>query len=132
MIVIMTSEERAQLIEDIERSANIRRGIVEQARLGHDFDIAAAWEEVEAFDASINARVEEARISNHSNSEALLTAKEFLDLSTKLFADMKLWIEEASKEGSLSASDLAMLHASMKIVERATLKTAAIKPERAD
>jgi hypothetical protein len=131
MIVIMTSEERAQLVVDIERSAIIRRGIVEQARVGHDFDIAAAWEEVEALESSINARLEEARISNQ-RPEALLSAKEFLDVSTKLFADMKLWIEEASKEGSLSASDLAMLHASMKIVERATLKAADIKPERAD
>jgi hypothetical protein len=63
----MTSEDRAQLVEDIERSANIRRGIAEQARLGHDFDIAAAWEEVEGLDASINARVEEARSSNQGD-----------------------------------------------------------------
>jgi hypothetical protein len=126
----MTSEERAQLVEDIERSANTRRGIAEQARLGRDFDIAAAWEEVEQLDASINARVDNERLSHHDGGKALLTAQEFLDISTKLFADMKVWIEEASREGSLSASDLAMLDASMKIVERATLKGAEIK--RAD
>ena len=43
----MTSDERAQLIEDINRSANIRESIVEQARLSKEFDIAAAWEELE-------------------------------------------------------------------------------------
>jgi hypothetical protein len=63
MMVTMTSEERAQLIEDIERSANLRRGIAEQARLGHDFDIAAAWEEVDELDASVNARIRKARTS---------------------------------------------------------------------
>ena len=130
MIVIMTSEERAQLVEDIERSANTRQDIAEQARLGRDFDIAAAWEDVEELDASINARVNNERLSHHSGGKALVTAKELLDISTKLFADMKVWIEEASKEGSLSTSDLAMLDASMKIVERATLKSAEIK--RAD
>jgi hypothetical protein len=58
-----------------------------------------------------------------------MTAKEFLDLSTKLFSDMKAWIGEAAKDDTLSASDLAMLNASMKIVERVTLKEAATKPD---
>jgi hypothetical protein len=58
----MTSDERAQLIEDIDRSANIREGIVEQARLSKDFDIAAAWNEVEELDESINQRVGDARV----------------------------------------------------------------------
>jgi hypothetical protein len=58
----MTSDERAQLIEDIDRSANIREGIVEQARLSKDFDIAAAWNEVEELDESINKRVGDARV----------------------------------------------------------------------
>ncbi len=58
-----------------------------------------------------------------------MTAKEFLDLSTKLFADMKAWIGEAAKDDTLSASDLAMLSASMKIIERVTLKEVEIKPE---
>ena len=57
-----------------------------------------------------------------------MTAKEFLDLSTKLFTDMKAWVAEAAKGDTLSASDLAMINASMKIVERVTLKEAEIKP----
>lgn len=61
-----------------------------------------------------------------------MTAKEFLDVSTKLFADMKVWITEASKDSALSPSDLVMLEAAMKIVERVTLKEAAVKPERAN
>jgi hypothetical protein len=60
-IVGMTSDERAQLIEDIDRSANIREGIVEQARLSKAFDIAAAWQELEKLDASISERVRKAR-----------------------------------------------------------------------
>ena len=58
-----------------------------------------------------------------------MTAQEFLSLSTSLFRDMKDWIGEAAKDNTLSPSDLAMLEASMKIVERVTLKEAAIKPE---
>ena len=61
-----------------------------------------------------------------------MTAQEFLDVSTKLFGDMKIWVAEASKDGGLSASDLAMLNASMKIVERVTLREAETKPERPD
>ena len=57
----MTSDERAQLIEDIGRSANIRTGIVEQARLSKEFDIAAAWQELEGRDRSITQRLVEAR-----------------------------------------------------------------------
>lgn len=62
----------------------------------------------------------------------MLTAKEFLDVSTKLFGDMKVWIAEAAKDDGLSASDLAMLNASMKIVERVTLKEVEVKPDRAN
>ena len=65
-------------------------------------------------------------------TEVRLTAKEFLDVSTKLFADMKLWIAEASKDDALSASDLAMLNASMKIVERVTLQEVDVKADRAN
>ena len=61
-----------------------------------------------------------------------MTAKEFLDISTKLFADMKTWIGEAAKDDALSASDLVMLNASMKIVERVTLKEVETKPEKAN
>jgi len=57
----MTPDERAQLIEDIQRSATFRAGIVEQARMDKRFDIAAAWEELEDLDASIALRVKQAR-----------------------------------------------------------------------
>ena len=53
----MTSDERAQLIEDIKKSDNLRRGIVERAELSEDFDILAAWEEVEKLDESIGKRI---------------------------------------------------------------------------
>jgi len=49
------------LIEDIQRSATFRAGIVEQARMDKRFDIAAAWEELEDLDASIALRVKQAR-----------------------------------------------------------------------
>ena len=58
---MMTSDERAQLVEDIKRSDNLRRGIVERAELSKDFDILAAWEEVEKLDESITARIVAAR-----------------------------------------------------------------------
>ena len=58
----MTSDERAQLIEDIQRAAKVRERIVEQARLDKAFDIAAAWEEREALDQSINQRVIKSRL----------------------------------------------------------------------
>jgi hypothetical protein len=58
----MTPDERDQLIEDIGRSANIREGIVGQARLSKAVDIAAAWQELEKLDASINDCLVKARI----------------------------------------------------------------------
>jgi hypothetical protein len=61
-----------------------------------------------------------------------MTADEFVRLSTKLFADMKAWVAEAAKDDTLSASDLALLNASMKIVERVTLKEADRKPDTAN
>ena len=39
----MTPDERAQLVEDIKRSDNLRRGIIERAELSKDFDLLAAW-----------------------------------------------------------------------------------------
>jgi len=57
----MTSDERAQLLEDIKKSDNVRRGIVERAEMSQEFDIVAAWEEVERLDASIYKRILEAR-----------------------------------------------------------------------
>lgn len=59
----MNSDERAQLIEDIYRSATMRSHIVEQARLDKQFDIAAAWDDVGELDKSINRRVIEIRTS---------------------------------------------------------------------
>jgi hypothetical protein len=59
-----------------------------------------------------------------------MTAKEFLDVSTKLFEDTKVWVAEASKDGALSPSDLALINAAMKIIERVTLKEANVKPAR--
>lgn len=61
-----------------------------------------------------------------------MTAAEFLKISTQLFSDMRVWIAEASKDDQLSASDLAMLNACMKIVERVTLREAVEKPEKAN
>lgn len=58
----MTSEERAQLIEDIRRSASICEQIIEQASLDKEFDIAAAWETLDELDGSINQRVVNARV----------------------------------------------------------------------
>jgi hypothetical protein len=58
----MTSDERAQLVEHIKRSDNLRRGIVERAELSQDFDILAAWEEVEKLDESITKRIGAARM----------------------------------------------------------------------
>jgi hypothetical protein len=57
----MTSDERAQLIEDIRRS-NVKRGrIIEQADADESFDLAAAWETLDELDRSINDRVVKAR-----------------------------------------------------------------------
>ena len=57
----MTADERAQLVEDIKKSDNLRRGIVERAELSKDFDILAAWEEVQKLDESITKRIVAAR-----------------------------------------------------------------------
>ena len=57
----MTIDERDQLIEDMKRSDTLRRGIVERAELDRQFDILAAWEEVEKIDKSINERIAGAR-----------------------------------------------------------------------
>jgi hypothetical protein len=59
----MNAEQRAQLVEDIKRSASMREGIVEQARLDVKFDIAAAWEELDELDKTINERVKQSRVA---------------------------------------------------------------------
>ncbi len=61
-----------------------------------------------------------------------MTSKEFVELSSKLFKDMTTWIAEASKGGSLTTSDLAVLNSAMTLVERVTLKEADQKPETAN
>lgn len=58
----MTSDERAQLVEDIKTSSNKRREIAERAGLSEDFDIAAAWEALDELDRSIDERVANARV----------------------------------------------------------------------
>ena len=57
----MTQDERAQLLEDIRTSNSKRADILERARASHDFDIPAAWQEVEELDASIARRIAHAR-----------------------------------------------------------------------
>jgi hypothetical protein len=60
--IFMTSDERAQLLEDIRRSNSMRERILEQAILDEEFDLAAAWETLEELDKSINARVPKSRV----------------------------------------------------------------------
>ena len=60
----MTSDERAQLIEDIRRSNVKRERIIEQASADESFDLAAAWETLDEIDRSINERLEKARVDN--------------------------------------------------------------------
>ena len=57
----MTRDERAQLIEDIERANNKRRDIIEMARASEDFDIVAAWETLDELETSITQRIIAAR-----------------------------------------------------------------------
>ena len=57
----MTVDERAQLVEDIRTSSGRRRDIVERAERSADFDIVAAWEELEDLDESIYKRIQTAR-----------------------------------------------------------------------
>jgi hypothetical protein len=58
----MTSDERAQLIEDIRRSTSMRERILERASVDEEFDLAAAWETLEELDKSINARVPKSHV----------------------------------------------------------------------
>ena len=57
----MTPDERAQLVEDIKMAASKRREIAERAALDTEFDIAAAWEELDELDESINKLVAKSR-----------------------------------------------------------------------
>jgi hypothetical protein len=58
----MTPDERAQLVEDIKRSAKTRHDIAERAELSKDFDIAAAWEVLADVDDSIRKGITKARL----------------------------------------------------------------------
>ena len=57
----MTSDERAQLVEDIKKSNRTRDEIVQRAEADKDFDVVAAWETVDELDASIAKRILKAR-----------------------------------------------------------------------
>jgi hypothetical protein len=57
-----------------------------------------------------------------------MTPQQFLDLSTKLFNDMKAWVAEAGKSDSLAPADVASLEAAMRVIERVTLREADVEP----
>jgi hypothetical protein len=59
----MTIDERAQLVEDIRVSSVKRRDIAERAQLDSDFDIAAAWEEIQELDTSIRNRIGHSQVT---------------------------------------------------------------------
>jgi hypothetical protein len=59
----MTSDERAQLVEDIKMAGSKRRDIAERAAMDEAFDLSAAWEELDELDKSINKRVAESRVT---------------------------------------------------------------------
>jgi len=58
----MTSDERAQLLEDIKKSNKMRADILERAAKDQEFDLAAAWETRDELDASIDDRIIHARL----------------------------------------------------------------------
>jgi hypothetical protein len=60
-----------------------------------------------------------------------MTAAEFVALSTALVKDINLWVTEASRDGSLSPGDLALLEATLSVISKVTIKEAEVKPERA-
>ena len=59
------------MVEDIKKSDNLRRGIVERAELSKDFDILAAWEEVEKLEESITKRIKTARMHHEGATGGL-------------------------------------------------------------
>ena len=58
----MTSDERAQLLEDIKKSNKMRGDILERAAKDQEFDLAAAWQTRDELDASIDDRIIRARL----------------------------------------------------------------------
>jgi hypothetical protein len=61
-----------------------------------------------------------------------MTAAEFADLSVKVLSDLRNWIAEASKDETVSTSDLAVLQTAMMTIERATFKGTETKPDTAN
>lgn len=59
----MNSDERDQLVEDIRTSNAKRVQIVERAETDPDFDISAAWEDLDELEASIATRIKNARLT---------------------------------------------------------------------
>ncbi len=57
-----------------------------------------------------------------------MTPEEFIDLSTRLVADLQAWVVEVGKEDGLSAADLETLQTATHIVERVTLREAQEPP----
>ncbi|HEY7171774.1 MAG TPA: hypothetical protein VH417_13075 [Vicinamibacterales bacterium] len=60
-----------------------------------------------------------------------MTAAEFVALSTTLVKDINTWVTEASRDGSLSPGDLALLEATLNVIAKITVKEAEAKPDRA-
>jgi hypothetical protein len=60
-----------------------------------------------------------------------MTAAEFVSLSTTLVNDISAWVTEASRDGSLSAGDLALIEAALNVISRVTIKEAETKPDLA-
>jgi hypothetical protein len=59
----MTPDERAQLAEDIKMASSKRRDIAERVAMDKEFDVAAAWEELDELDKSIATRVMKSRVT---------------------------------------------------------------------
>ena len=60
----MTTDERLELIEDVKKSNHKRDQIIRRAEMDQEFDIAAAWEDLDELDSSIAARIKNARTDN--------------------------------------------------------------------
>jgi len=60
-----------------------------------------------------------------------MTAAEFVALSTTLVNDINTWVTEASRDGSLSPGDLALLEATLNVISKVTVKEAETKPSGA-
>ena len=61
-----------------------------------------------------------------------MTAAEFASLSTRVFRDLAAWVAEASKDDTLTTSDLALLQSAMKVIERVTYQETELKPDTAN